>query len=147
MEQVGGTHYSCRQIEPIEFIERNQLPFSAGNIVKYLTRWRDKGGIEDLRKAQQYLSFIESYDIVMPQEQAISVDTYISENAIAPEEGSVLIALVSLTDIQPKTERRRTLLEMQDSLADLIAMAESLDNPANKKRPRAGFRRLSGKWC
>lgn len=50
-----GTHYKALGIEPIEYIERNGLSFHEGNVVKYVTRWRGKGGIADLEKARWYL--------------------------------------------------------------------------------------------
>lgn len=56
--QVAGDHYKKQKIQPIEYIMANQLPFAEGCIVKYVTRWRDKGGIEDLRKIKQYCDFI-----------------------------------------------------------------------------------------
>lgn len=56
--QVAGDHYKKQKIQPIEYIMANQLPFAEGCIVKYATRWRDKGGIEDLRKIKQYCDFI-----------------------------------------------------------------------------------------
>ena len=55
-EQVGGTHYSRWPIQPIEFIEAAELGYHAGNVVKYLTRYKFKNGLQDLRKAQWYLS-------------------------------------------------------------------------------------------
>jgi hypothetical protein len=42
--QVAGDHYKKLKIQPIEYIMANQLPFAEGCIVKYATRWRDKGG-------------------------------------------------------------------------------------------------------
>ena len=54
-EQVGGTHYSRLGIEPIQFTEANGLGFHEGNIVKYVSRWRNKNGIEDLKKAKWYI--------------------------------------------------------------------------------------------
>jgi Protein of unknwon function (DUF3310) len=48
--QVGGSHYTDCAIQPIEYIWANKLGFSEGNIVKYITRWRTKGGIKDLKK-------------------------------------------------------------------------------------------------
>jgi hypothetical protein len=48
--QEGGGHYKGMAIQPIEYILANKLPFIEGNIVKYITRWREKGGIEDLEK-------------------------------------------------------------------------------------------------
>ena len=56
--QVGGNHYANKKIQPIEYIMANKLDFCEGNIVKYITRWRDKGGIESLRKIKQYVDFI-----------------------------------------------------------------------------------------
>lgn len=53
--QVGGTHYSDLAIEPIQFIETNQLGYHEGNVVKYVSRWRSKNGLEDLKKAKWYI--------------------------------------------------------------------------------------------
>lgn len=54
-------HYkSADGLEAIDVIEGFDLGFHEGNVVKYLLRWRQKGGIEDLRKAAWYLGrFIE----------------------------------------------------------------------------------------
>ena len=49
-------HYSDFKIEPLQYIIANNLDFLEGNIVKYISRWRFKGGIEDLKKAQKYLN-------------------------------------------------------------------------------------------
>jgi hypothetical protein len=56
--QIGGDHYKARAIQPIEFIMANGLGFCEGNVVKYVTRWKDKGGLQDLQKAQHYLAFL-----------------------------------------------------------------------------------------
>ena len=61
--QVAGSHYQKMKIQPIEYIIANQLPFAEGCIVKYATRWRDKGGIDDLRKIKQFCDFIIESEI------------------------------------------------------------------------------------
>jgi hypothetical protein len=53
--QIGGDHYKAKSIQPWDFIAANQLGYFEGNIVKYVSRWRDKGGINDLKKARHYL--------------------------------------------------------------------------------------------
>lgn len=53
--QVGGDHYTKLAIQPWEVIERNGMGFFDGNAVKYLMRFRDKGGVQDLEKARHYL--------------------------------------------------------------------------------------------
>jgi hypothetical protein len=53
--QIGGDHYKEKSIQPWDFIAANQLGYFEGNIVKYVSRWQDKGGINDLKKARHYL--------------------------------------------------------------------------------------------
>lgn len=53
--QEGGDHYKDRTIQPWDYIAANRLDFFEGNIVKYVTRWRTKDGMEDLMKARHYL--------------------------------------------------------------------------------------------
>ena len=57
-KQVGGSHYKDKGIQPIIYIHANELGFCEGNVVKYITRWRDKNGVADLRKAIHYLELL-----------------------------------------------------------------------------------------
>ena len=56
--QVGGSHYKDMTIQPIEYIIANDLPFIEGNIVKYITRWKQKGGVEDIKKVIHYAQIL-----------------------------------------------------------------------------------------
>ncbi len=56
--QVGGNHYKQFAIQPLEFIVANDLPFVVGNVVKYVVRYKTKGGLEDLKKARHYLDLL-----------------------------------------------------------------------------------------
>jgi hypothetical protein len=49
-EQIGGTHYKALKIQPVEFIEANQIPFLEGCIIKRACRHASKNGAEDIRK-------------------------------------------------------------------------------------------------
>jgi len=53
--QIDGNHYVERKVQPWDFIVANRLDFWQGNILKYITRWRDKDGVIDLKKARHYL--------------------------------------------------------------------------------------------
>ena len=57
-KQVGGNHYERMKIQPIEYIMANELDFCEGNIVKYVSRYKHKNGIEDLKKARHYLNLL-----------------------------------------------------------------------------------------
>ena len=54
---TNPTHYHTK-IQPIEFIEANNLGFHEGNVIKYITRYKDKNGIEDLEKAKTYIEML-----------------------------------------------------------------------------------------
>lgn len=56
--QEGGNHYKDLAIQPVEFIHANQIPYMEGNVIKYVTRWRSKNGINDLRKARHYIDLL-----------------------------------------------------------------------------------------
>lgn len=56
--QVGGGHYKDYAIQPVEYIFVNNIPFIEGCCIKYLTRWRDKGGIEDLNKVKHFIDLL-----------------------------------------------------------------------------------------
>lgn len=57
-KQVGGNHYKGFVIQPVEFIYKNNIPFIEGNILKYILRYKQKNGIEDLKKARHYLDML-----------------------------------------------------------------------------------------
>lgn len=48
-------HYAKMKIEPVVFIMENELDYPTGNVIKYVVRWKDKGGLEDLYKARSYI--------------------------------------------------------------------------------------------
>lgn len=54
-KQVGGTHYKHQAIQTWDYIAANGLGYFEGNVVKYVSRHQDKGGLVDLRKARHYL--------------------------------------------------------------------------------------------
>ena len=57
-KQVGGDHYEAMAIQPWEVIQRGDLDFWEGNVIKYVMRYRAKNGLEDLKKARHYLDYL-----------------------------------------------------------------------------------------
>jgi bbp48 len=55
--QVGGSHYQL-PIQPIDYIMANGLGYCEANVVKYVSRWKSKGGVQDLKKAIHYLEML-----------------------------------------------------------------------------------------
>jgi hypothetical protein len=57
-KQVGGNHYLKYKISPLEFIIKNNIGFVEGNILKYILRFKEKGGVQDLEKAKHYIELL-----------------------------------------------------------------------------------------
>ena len=55
-DNINPKHYKQGKIEVIEFILDQKMNYLEGNIIKYLSRYKHKNGIEDLKKALWYLN-------------------------------------------------------------------------------------------
>ena len=51
-------HYTNGKIEPIDYINGNGMDYLEGNIIKYISRYKFKNGLEDLEKAKFYLNML-----------------------------------------------------------------------------------------
>lgn len=60
--QEGGGHYKKYTIQPTEFIFKNGLGFIEGNVIKYVMRYKEKGGLQDLKKAKHYIDLLIEYE-------------------------------------------------------------------------------------
>lgn len=61
MDQIGGDHYRGKTVQPWDAMEAWMskeafVGYLQGNVIKYLARWNDKGGLQDILKAQHYLA-------------------------------------------------------------------------------------------
>lgn len=70
-KQIAGNHYKDLKIQPIEYIHANGIGYLEGNAIKYLTRWRAKGGLADLEKAKHYIELL--IELEFPK-QAVPAD-------------------------------------------------------------------------
>jgi hypothetical protein len=56
--QVGGSHYKNCKIQPVEYMHANGLGYCEGAIIKYVSRYKQKNGIEDLKKAKHFIDLL-----------------------------------------------------------------------------------------
>lgn len=56
--QVGGDHYKNMAIQPVTFCMANNLNFCVSSAIKYLCRYKDKNGKEDLLKARHFIDLL-----------------------------------------------------------------------------------------
>ena len=95
--QVGGDHYSRLGVEPIQFIETNNLGYHEGNVVKYVSRWRNKNGIEDLKKAKWYIERL----LELEESKVTVTHTKADCEEVTPEEQMFWDAASYFTKVRP----------------------------------------------
>lgn len=60
--QVGGDHYKSMPIQPMEFSMANNMDACQHTIIKYVARFRDKGGLQDLEKAKHVIDMLIEFE-------------------------------------------------------------------------------------
>ena len=98
--QVGGQHYKTLAMQPVVFATANRYDPCAFSILKYVTRWRSKNGVQDLEKALHFAQLRQTPDIEegldptnWKHSQTIHVSRYISANNIPDAEAAILVWL------------------------------------------------------
>ena len=65
-KQVNGNHYKLMMIQPLEYALANDLGICEHAVVKYISRWKMKGGVDDLRKAINYCEILIEQELDRP---------------------------------------------------------------------------------
>lgn len=65
-EQVGGDHYKNMPIQPVTFCMANGLNFCVSSAIKYLCRYKNKNGKEDLMKARHFIDMLIEFEYPEP---------------------------------------------------------------------------------
>ena len=104
--QVAGSHYSDNTIQPWDYIVANGLGYLEGNIIKYTTRWRRKGGIEDLKKVIHYAEKLIEVEIIrkLKEEHDMIGEALVKptplDNDVAVMKILQLMGQISLNDLE-----------------------------------------------
>jgi len=128
--QVGGGHYKDMAIQPLEYILANKLNFIEGNIIKYITRYHLKGGIEDVEKVIHYATILKeqlsSEESSMDEEWTISFKN---------SEDKVVTRTISITPKQMASMATQKLIQiMADFSEDEYSMDEVLSTYVTIKK-------------
>jgi hypothetical protein len=65
-KQINGNHYKLMMIQPLEYALANDMGICEHAVVKYISRWKTKGGVEDLRKAIHYCEILIEQELDRP---------------------------------------------------------------------------------
>lgn len=94
-KQIGGSHYKKLIMQPIEFIVKAKLSYIQGNIVKYVSRYQDKNGIEDVRKSIHYAELAIALDDSCAEYKMLNLAySYCKVNNFDKYQTAIIIACV-----------------------------------------------------
>ena len=92
--QISGNHYKDKPIQPWSYIAANGLGYFEGNIVKYVSRWKGKGGVDDLRKAKHYIEKLIELETQVKDESKTIHGFIPWEGGDCPEGASTMVEVL-----------------------------------------------------
>jgi hypothetical protein len=96
--QVAGQHYKKMAIQPWDYIIQNQISYMEGSVIKYISRWRDKNGLEDLYKCRHFLNKLIETEEAEKQKPVGYVSEPGSCTEVGTKSGVLPTEWVGLTD-------------------------------------------------
>jgi methyl coenzyme M reductase subunit C-like uncharacterized protein (methanogenesis marker protein 7) len=120
--QIGGEHYKSSGLQHWDIVDRYDVGYFEGNISKYVTRWRKKNGVQDLKKASHYLQkLIESrsggwadYSERQPRVPHEVITHFIDDNQLGATEAAILHQVLHWRSIEDLTSVAVKLQELID---------------------------------
>lgn len=88
--QVGGAHYA-KPIQHWDFVSSHDYGYLEGQITKYLFRWRDKNGLQDVQKAAHFLQKLG--EVTREELEPVRLQDFLEVNNIPEIERSIFIAI------------------------------------------------------
>ena len=120
--QVSGDHYKAMAIQPVEFIHSNGIGYFEGNVIKYVSRWRSKGGIADLEKAKHYIDLLIELESKSNQsDDESNADGWIEwHGGECPVDGNVMVEIIMRDLEHGKCVAGALVWEHEDHPSDII---------------------------
>ncbi|QYW02149.1 hypothetical protein CPT_Sonora_046 [Stenotrophomonas phage Sonora] len=129
--QVGGNHYARGgSVQHWDLISKNFGPsYLVGCATKYLARWRQKAGVQDLRKALHYVQKLQEgvaeglFAPLGKRMLVVTVEDFIAANAIDSQEGEAIHALIywgEAGDLRRAQEITEALIAQESELLNRL---------------------------
>ena len=97
--QVGGSHYASKKIDPFTFAMANNWDPMLFSILKYLTRYKDKGTpLQDLEKAMHIAEYRKNWPKPLTQKRLVLVSVYCEANDLDSKVQEVLEVIEGMYD-------------------------------------------------
>lgn len=139
--QVGGTHYQV-PYPHWHLMAKLGLGYFEGCTTKYVVRWRDKNGLQDLQKALSYLNELQSLGIAPIRsasfgEVAVEVSRFNRLNNVGSLEGAYIAAICTWQQHSDLDEARSLLLQLFDETEPERVLRDPIPVPLTEENHHA----------
>lgn len=121
--QEGGDHYKKRKYQHWDMVCDTKMHYLAACATKYISRWRDKNGVEDLKKALHYIDKAKERK-VKPVKRKRRANIHAFAVQLPHHEGAVLFA-ISLAKWDRAKEDVEALIDMAELADASLGVAKS----------------------
>jgi hypothetical protein len=90
--QIGGTHYQ-KEYQHWDLVIDTDMPYLLGCATKYVTRWQDKNGVEDLKKSIHYIEKAKERGVIMSHHDQVHVKHFAKQ--LQAREADVILKITS----------------------------------------------------
>lgn len=92
-KEVGGTHYELLNVQPIELIMKCDLTFTQGNMLKYISRYKNKNGAEDIKKCIHYAQLATRYGDKKGTKPLAQAYMYCKANNLTTKQKNIIVSI------------------------------------------------------
>ena len=92
-KEVGGTHYELLKVQPIELIMKCDLTFTQGNMLKYISRYKNKNGAEDIKKCIHYAQLATRYGDRKGTKPLAQAYMYCKANNLTTKQKNIIVSI------------------------------------------------------
>lgn len=126
--QVGGTHYNSRDYQHWDFVLDIEMNYLLACATKYVSRWKDKNGVQDLEKACHYLEKAKENKII-PTLTPWYYDKVNEFTSQLPSQEHEIIQLICSGNFDKATYFLKNLIDLteQKIARDELILARSRD--------------------
>ena len=138
--QVGGSHYKT-EYQHWDWVPNVGLPYYLAQISRYVTRWRKKNGLEDVRKAIHYTQKQIEYHTQMYNHAVETTKAFCTANNCGEEETEVLYAIVAY-----HRGSKKHLFDIENMLQSMLATLEGKPRQVKGEAVDPEFRENGDEW-
>lgn len=94
-KQIGGNHYKDMAFQPLDLINKLRCSFTQGCIIKYICRYKNKNGKQDIEKCIHYARIAMDLGGTWPCDKPGLIMQFCTENRLSRHQSAIIRHVVN----------------------------------------------------